>query len=322
MLIRVRDRLVNFPTPTAGLALGIASLGWCWENAFPANGYAQLTGAVIAAFLLVLVIGKLTLNLKVLWDELGHPVIGSVIPTSAMAAMVISKALGNYSEGLAMLLWYTATAMHLLFFVLFATRRLRQFDMNHMLPSWFVPPVGLVVATLTCPGGSSVYLAGILLNFGLIAYGILLPFMLYRLIFNERVADAAQPTIAILAAPPSLCLAGYLSFVSEPSLFLVMVLQGIAILMTVVIYLAFWKLLRLPFSPGYAAFTFPMVIGSTALFKSADYFQRMNLDGELVMQMTALAWVELVVATVVVVYVALRYLHHYGWLSLTKTADA
>ncbi|MCW1889915.1 hypothetical protein OK016_13235 [Vibrio chagasii] len=33
--------------------------------------------------------------------------------------------------------------------------------------------------------------------------------------------------------------------------------------------MAFFKLLRLPFSPGYAAFTFPIVIGATALFKIA-----------------------------------------------------
>jgi tellurite resistance protein TehA-like permease len=36
------------------------------------------------------------------------------------------------------------------------------------------------------------------------------------------------------------------------------VLLGIAVLMTGIIYLAFIKLLRLPFSPGYAAFTFPL----------------------------------------------------------------
>ena len=48
---------------------------------------------------------------------------------------------------------------------------------------------------------------------------------------------------------------------------LVAVLLGIAVLMTGIIYLAFIKLLRLPFSPGYAAFTFPLVIGATALFK-------------------------------------------------------
>ena len=40
--------------------------------------------------------------------------------------------------------------------------------------------------------------------------------------------------------------------------------------MTLAIYFCFWKLLRLQFSPGYAAFTFPMAIGATALYKVSN----------------------------------------------------
>jgi len=79
-------------------------------------------------------------------------------------------------------------------------------------------------------------------------YGLMLPLMLYRLIFSHEVPDAAKPTIAILAAPASLSLAGYLTVSQDPSLLLVAVLLGIAVLMTGIIYLAFIKLLRLPFS--------------------------------------------------------------------------
>jgi len=78
-------------------------------------------------------------------------------------------------------------------------------------------------------------------------YGLMLPLMLYRLIFSHEVPDAAKPTIAILAAPASLSLAGYLTVSQDPSLLLVAVLLGIAVLMTGIIYLAFIKLLRLPF---------------------------------------------------------------------------
>jgi tellurite resistance protein TehA-like permease len=94
--------------------------------------------------------------------------------------------------------------------------------------------------------------------------------MIYRLVFCESVPDAAKPTIAIMAAPASLSLAGYLTVTQDPSPVLVALLFGIAILMTVVIYAAFFHLLRLPFGPAYAAFIFPMVIGATALFKMAD----------------------------------------------------
>ena len=32
----LRDRLAAFPTPAAGLALGLASLAWLWQAEFPA----------------------------------------------------------------------------------------------------------------------------------------------------------------------------------------------------------------------------------------------------------------------------------------------
>ena len=35
MLPDHRPHLSRIPTPMAGLALAIAALGWCWENALP-----------------------------------------------------------------------------------------------------------------------------------------------------------------------------------------------------------------------------------------------------------------------------------------------
>lgn len=87
-------------------------------------------------------------------------------------------------------------------------------------------------------------------------------------------------------------------------------LFGIAVLMTAIIYLAFFKLLRLPFSPGYAAFTFPMVIGATALFKMANWMELQGLAAHYVQQVRSLAGLELIVATFVVSYVALQYINN------------
>ena len=55
------------------------------------------------------------------------------------------------------------------------------------------------------------------LVFGLLVYAVMLPLMVYRLIFSHEVPDAAKPTIAIMAAPASLSLAGYLTVTANPS---------------------------------------------------------------------------------------------------------
>ncbi len=312
MVSATRLRLATFPTPAAGLALGIASLGWCWESSMmPAGGMVQTGAAYLAMLIALTLLAKFLLNPKVLWNELAHPVVGSVIPTLAMTWMVISKTLGMLDETLGILIWYSAIAMHLGFLLIFVVNRARRFHISHMLPSWFVPPVGLVVGALTCPGESCMFTANLLLQFGIITYLIMVPLMLFRLIFSEAVMDTAKPTIAILAAPPNLCLAGYLALTPEPSMLFVLFMLGIALLMTAVVYIAFFVLLRLPFSPAYAAFTFPVVIGATAMFKTTGFLAERNIDTGLTQQVEMIAQGELWIATAVVSYVALRYVMHY-----------
>ena len=318
MIARTRRSLAAAPTPMAGLALGIASLGWCWENAGQFDGRLQLLGAAIAAALLLILTGKFLLHPRLLWQDLAHPVVGSVVPTYAMATMVVSKAIGMLNPGLGQGIWLFAVALHLIFLATFVWHRVKEFEIHHMVPSWFAPPVGIIVADVAYPGGPFAGLAEGLLWFGLLCYGLMLPLMIYRLIFSHEVPDAAKPTIAILAAPASLSLAGYLTVSEEPSLLLVAVLLGIAVLMTGIIYLAFVKLLRLPFSPGFAAFTFPLVIGATALFKVGHLLSQWPQAAHYAAQVNQLAYLELAVATLIVGYVALRYLMFFLPLGQTR----
>ncbi len=181
-----------------------------------------------------------------------------------------------------------------------------------MVPSWFVPPIGIIVADVSFSGNPILEpVAHATLVFGLLVYAVMLPLMIYRLIFSHEVPDAAKPTIAIMAAPASLSLAGYLTVTANPSPVIIGLLFGIAVLMTFIIYAAFFKLLRLPFSPGYAAFTFPIVIGATALFKFAAWMQTVGVEAHYVDQVFNLAYLELIVATFVVGYVAVRYYMNY-----------
>lgn len=311
MLKLTRKHLAAAPTPMAGLALGIGSLGWCWENAAPFHGQVQVATALIAAALLLILTAKFLLHPNLLLSDLQHPVVGSVVPTFAMATMVVSKSIGMFHPLAGQVVWLVAVTLHLTFLLTFIWHRLRDFEIHHMVPSWFVPPVGIIVAAVATPGGAWLELSRGLLWLGLVSYAVMLPVMLYRLIFSHEVPDAAKPTIAILAAPASLSLAGYLTVVDTPSPLIVALLFGIAILMTMLIYLAFTLLLRLPFSPGYAAFTFPLVIGATALYKTAALFQHWDVTRAYADEVHTLAGFELSVATVIVSYVALRYLAYY-----------
>ncbi|MGL6070619.1 TDT family transporter [Craterilacuibacter sp.] len=304
-------RLSAIPTPMGGLALGIASLGWCWENFMPAGGLFQLAGAAIASVLLLALLLKFIHAPRLLYQDLAHPVAGSVVPTMAMALMVVSKAISLFSLPLGLTVWLLAIGLHVAFLATFIWHRARDFRLHHMVPSWFVPPVGIIVAAVSFPGGALLWLAQGLIVFGLVCYLIMLPLMIYRLVFASEIPDAAKPTLAILAAPASLALAGYLTVIQQPSPLLVGLLAGIAVLMTSVIYLFFLRLMRLPFSPAYAAFTFPMVIGATALYKLTAQMGAWGFASEYVSQLHAIADFELWIAALVVGYVSWKYLRHY-----------
>ncbi|MGF1755493.1 TDT family transporter [Vibrio makurazakiensis] len=306
---RASAKIMGAPTPMAGLALGIASLGWCWESAVELHGYGQWVGACIATVLLLILLLKFLLHNHLLREDLAHPIVGSVVPTFAMGTMVVSNSLGHFYPIAGDGLWLIAIALHIVFLTSFVYHRSKEFELHHMVPSWFVPPVGIIVADVSFSG--NILLAPIAygtLMFGMVAYAVMLPVMIYRLIFAHEIPDSAKPTLAILAAPASLSLAGYLNVTASPSPVIIALLFGISLLMTVIIYLAFYNLLQLPFSSGYAAFTFPMVIGATALFKLSEWFAANGVGDEYVDQVWVLAVIELLVATVVVTYVSYQFI--------------
>ncbi|QPR28009.1 TDT family transporter [Edwardsiella hoshinae] len=313
MLRLIHRKVRSMPTPAAGLALGIASIGWCLENALPLHGVGQNIGALIAGAILLALTVRFIFHPDTLMQDIKHPVVGSIVPTFAMATMVVSVAVGHYLPRVGMALWLAAVVVHLIALALFFFHRAREPRMHHMVPSWFVPPVGIIVADVCCPGAPFVGFAQFLLVIGMVSYLIMLPLMIYRFMFCNEVPDAAKPTIAIMAAPASLSLAGYLTVVQQPSLLLCAILLGIALLMTVVIYCSFFRLLQLPFSPGYAAFTFPMAIGATALYKMSHLVAQYPGAEDYAAQLHLMATVEVAIATVIIAYVALRYAHNY-WL--------
>lgn len=293
----------------AGLALGVASLGWCMENALPLNGWGQLIGAFTASALLLLLVLRFVLHAETLWEDLKHPVVGSIVPTFAMSLMVISRALLHAFPTFAAGLWCVGITLHLAALIAFIWFRLRDPVLEKMVPSWFIPPVGIIVADVAFPGVPAFLpFAQTLFVIGLVSYAILLPTMLYRLFFLPQVANAAKPTLAILAAPASLSLAGLLSVYEHPHPILTALLFGIAVLMTIAIYFAFWNLLRLKFSPGYAAFTFPMAIGATALYKLSDLVSHYAGAQQYAYELRLFAHFELAIAAVVICYVFVLYM--------------
>lgn len=309
MLSQIKINYKLLPTPVAGLALGISSLGALWESVYSFNGYIQTATAIVAAVILFSLLLRFIIHPTTLLNDLSHNIVGSVIPTFAMATMVVSNSLITSSPALSTTIWLAAIVVHLVFLAMFLYHRFQDMQLKHMLPSWFVPPIGLIVAVFTCPQPEKFEsICYAILVFGLVNYAILLPIMLNRLIFGEKVPTGAKPSIALIAAPASVCLVGYLAFVSQPSPIIVAVLLGIALLMTLVTYIALLHLSNLTFTPAFSAFTFPLVVSAKGIFSTGDWFASIGIAEQYITQLHVVALFELWGATAIVTWVSAGYL--------------
>jgi tellurite resistance protein TehA-like permease len=307
--LNLRSLLTDTPPPLGGLALAIASLGWCWDTVLGQDLLIKHVSALVATFLLVPLFLKYSLDNNKLLKDLADPVVGSVMPTATMAVMIISNSVGDMNRWIGDGIWLAAILTHFLLMIGFVYFRFKQFSLNEMLPSWFIPPIGIVAADVSFSGAEAIKpLAEWIFIFGLFAYAVMLPAMLYRLIFLERVPATLAPTIAVLAAPASLTLAGYLTITEQAhSVTLIALLFGVALAMTSTLYVSLLYLLKLPFSPALSATTFPLVIGATALYKLTDYIAEASFDEKYISQLQLIANIELIIATSIVAYVTLRF---------------
>lgn len=306
-LTTINSYLCKIPSPLSGLALALASLGLGWESAININGFAQIFGAILAGLILILLFLKFIINPGILAKELQHPIAGSIIPTLSMATMVVASTISLYSLYIGQVISWFAITLHLCFLVAFIWYRRKDVTLKHVLPSWFIPPIGIALAIITHPGGLPATLNHALLILGLCFYIVLLPIILYRLFFLGPLNNHQKPTLVIFAAPTSILVIAYLIVATEVNLFFFYTLIITAILMTIYAYIALIHLLKSPFRPAYSAFTFPLVVSAIALFKS----NALLLQEGSHIPWVQLATIELIIATVIVMYVIYGYLKYF-----------
>jgi tellurite resistance protein TehA-like permease len=258
------------------------------------------TLAITASLLLLLFLCKVIFHLSAFKEDLKHPVFSSILPTFSMALMIVSTFLakGNYDAGRTV--WFIAIGLHVALMINFLITISRGFDFLNIVPSYFIPVVGIVVACVTGKGFYAPALCLGIFYFGFFTFLVLLGLVLARL-SKGALPNPKKPTLAVLAAPASLCLAGYLSLAEAPPIGFMYLLIPLAVVLTGAVYVLLFRLLRMPFNPGFSAFTFPLVISATALLKLAGHPTVKEIGWS--QSVNQIGTVELVIAAAMVLYV-------------------
>lgn len=297
----------SVPIPTAGVMLGLAALG---NLLGPYSLTVKWICGSLSAFLGILLFLKIILYPKSIHTEMtGNPVLGSVAATFFMAIMQLCTYTASALPLLSKSIWYLAVAAHFGLIIWFTKHFMLNLELKNVFPTYFIAYVGIIVASVTSPVFNNQELGIYIFWFGFIAYMLLLALITYRYYKIPPKEDAVKPLICIYTAPMSLSLAGYFAVIPDKSFFMITVMQIIAQLLFFFILSLMPKLLRLPFYPSYAAFTFPFVITAIALGQSLSYYDKLGLDVHNLLHY--LHGFEIAVAAAIVIYVTSHYLNFF-----------
>jgi tellurite resistance protein TehA-like permease len=290
-------------------------LGHAWALYIPGIGdFVRPVMATCGAILLLPVLLKYFTSYTTFINDIRHPLSGSLMAPMSMALLMLSDYLAAVSPALAYPIWFAALLLHFTMMVLFFSFQAINFKMSNIVPSWFLYPVGLISSSLAGSQFGLTVFSETLASVCITIYFFMLPLVLYRLVFEGNLPRRARPTLAIMAAPVNLSLAAYLVNFPSPDPILTGALAGIAITMTLLIYLCYIRLMRLKFQPSIAAVTFPSVISAVAMHRLTEFF---GSEFPQWYWLHNFGFFELTVATILVIWVSGGYVKMY-WPELFK----
>ncbi|MDN3611731.1 TDT family transporter [Vibrio ostreicida] len=305
-------RFIQFqsvPPAQSALALGMIGLGQAWALYIPEIGVLlRPYMAAAGALLLFPVLMRYLTNFNRFMSDIRDPLSGSLMAPMSMALLILSDYLAVVSPIIAYPLWFVALCLHLIMMAMFFYFQIIKFKISNIVPSWFLYPVGLISSSLAGTKFGHTVFSETLVNTCITIYFFMLPLVLYRLMFEGILPRRARPTLAIMAAPINLTLASYLVNFPQPDPILTGALAGIAITMTLLIYLCYFRLLRLKFQPSIAAVTFPSVISAIAMHRLTVFFEHQYPQWY---WLHNFGFFELSIATALVFWVCLGYLKMY-----------
>ena len=269
VIVPMKVLLTRLPVPVGCVALGLIGL------AVLLSGYSTL---FLWIFGLCSILLQLLLVLKCclpgqLRTACGDCVTLSTLAGYSMALMLTSVQLKTFLPyAAAFVLWRCGLLLHLIIIVLFSRKLLRERPSAFAARgSWLLVYVGIAAASISASAFGANAIGRILLIPAALGALILVPLILRAELKSSDIPVAQKPLFCIIAAPVSIWICGYFGSVPECSRTLVAVLLPLSQLFYLLGLWCLIKTCRQPFSPAFAAFTFPFVISATALKKSCVF---------------------------------------------------
>ena len=298
-------KLEDMPIGIVGTMLGAISLSNIYTNVGLNHVQAILTN--IGAVVVILALLKFILYPKKVFSEMNNTIIMSIYPTFTMLTMSIGAYYVKFNYTLGKTIWTIGLIINLIFIVFFLIKHIfLGFKIENALPSWFVLLVGISVSCVTSKSMNEPFIVKYIFFFVVISFLTYLPVVIYRLC-TVPVPDTHYHTIAIFAAPGSLCTVSYITLYENANIYITLFFFTLAFIATLYDYINFPRFFSLKFTPMYAALTFPLAISCVASFKVSAYLEKLGYStGSLIVK--GIGEVELFITTAVIAFVMFKFL--------------
>ncbi|MGL6064584.1 MAG: TDT family transporter [Fusobacteriaceae bacterium] len=262
---------------------------------------------ILGTIILILATIKIIAHRKIFMDEYKMTVPGSLYGTYSMLVMLIGSYFFSYFPLFGKTLVIVGIIIHAIFILVFTYLNVKkQFKIETFLPCWFATYNGIMVSTVVGIPMSLGILGKIIVIYGLIIYFLIIPFMVKRLI-KFPVAEHLIQTKAVILAPCSLCLIGYLNFFPTPNIYLAFFLYFVVFISLIYVVKNIPAFFKGSFTPVFAATTFPMAIGTVATLRMSGYLTSIGfLNSSLVLR--NIMGIQIFLSTVIIGFIYYNFL--------------
>lgn len=299
----ILDRIERLPVPVVATTVGACTL----SNVYSGLGFPLIRHItmIFGTFILLAYLYKIIKYPQAVKKDYGNTMLASLYGVITMLMMLISSYYIKWIPAFKYII-ILAVILHACQICVFLYMYLvKKFDVILFIPSWFVTLNGIMVSTVVGLSALPEFIAKAVLYWGILAYTITIPFMVYRLAKFE-IKPLNFHTQAILIAPASLIVASYINIVSNPNLVFLTIYYMAVVASVIFVIIKLPQFFAFDFAPQYAGLTFPMAIGIVASQKFATLLttQGYMFWGNLVQQF---AGIQIYLTTAIISFVLFNF---------------
>lgn len=271
-------KLTHVPPTFFGSVMGISGLGLAWRQAETALGWPSLPGdivLIVGAILLSIVAPayalKCVLHTDKLWQDFAHPVKGPFLAGAPLAFLLQVPALSLiYAPAAHGVFFFGAGLSLFLTLYIFSRWYMRPQELNQMNAIWLIPGVGSFLAALTGAPLGYTELSWFFFSIGVVIWMFLSAVLLFRFMFGPAYPPPLIPSYLVPIVPPGLMSMIFPLLVPGPVQPFTKVVYFFALFLTLFNASMIRVFLRVRFSMGWWAYSFPLDTIAAATLIYAD----------------------------------------------------